>query len=405
MAKWTWEGFSKDGKRAAGQVDAKNEQEVKRALRAMGIRPKKINPPSILEFDLGEWMVDKGIAAPFGANDLSMFTKQLSIMINAGVPILQSLEILGKQQKNSTLRRAVKNIHTKVGEGKTLAESMQEERGFDRLFCNLVKAGEAGGILDQILQKLADHMERQEKTKKQIKSAMTYPGIVTIIGIAVVWGLMVFVVPQFQDMLRDTGQELPLITQLVVSFSKLAQKWTLYVLPLAFVGIVMLNQYRKTPTGKVIFDRFFMVMPLFGSVVVKGNLSSFFRTLSTLITSGVSLVDALDICVEVIDNVVISQDVKSIKKAVIQGKTFTEPLLKISYAPEMIGQMIRVGEQTGAMDSMMAKVSVVLEEEVNGLVENMTKLIEPLVLVVLGGAVAIILVAMYLPIFMAAGPA
>src|SRR5690606_27411900 len=183
-------------------------------------------PPSILDFDIGEWMVDKGFAKPFGPRELMMFTKQLAIMVNAGVPIIQSLEILFKAERNSSLKNAVKTIATDVGEGKTLAEAMQKQKGFDRLYCNLVKAGEAGGILDEILKKLTEHMERSEKIKGQIKSAMTYPAIVLFVGILVVWGLMVFVVPQFVDMLKDTGQEPPWITQMVIDTSNFISEYS-----------------------------------------------------------------------------------------------------------------------------------------------------------------------------------
>ncbi len=403
MGNWKWEGFGSDGKRTNGVIDAQSEREVKKALRAMGVRPKKITPPSILEFDFGEWMVAKGLAAPFGAAELSIFTKQFSVMVNAGVPLLQSIDILGRQQKNMSLRKSLKNIHNAVAEGKTLAEAMSVERGFTKLYCNLVRAGEAGGILDTILRKLADHLEKQEKTKRQLKSAMMYPGVVTVVGLAVVWGMMMFVVPEFQSMLKDTGQETPFITQFVIDISKFLQNWSLYLVPLFIATVVALNYYRKTPVGKEIFDRFMMRLIIFGPIIIKGNLSSFFRTLSTMISSGVSLIDALQICSETVDNVVVAADVGKIKKAVETGKNFTDPLMKIKYAPDMIAQMIKVGEQTGSLDDMMIKVSELLEEEVDTLVSGMTKMVEPIILVVLGGIVAVILVAMYMPIFMSAG--
>jgi type IV pilus assembly protein PilC len=324
-------------------------------------------------------------------------------MVSAGVPIIQSLEILYKQEKHPVLRRAIKKIASDVGEGKTIAEAMKEQKGFDKLYCNLIKAGEAGGILDTILNKLAIHLDKQEKIKAQIKSAMTYPVIVSLIGFFVIWGMMVFVVPQFVSMLTDTGQAVPAVTQFVIDTSDFLGSYSIYLIPALIVAFTLLNAYTKTPTGKVIYDNLFMKTPIFGEIIIKGNLASFSRTLATMLGSGVSLVDALDICIDTIDNGVISRDLDGVKKKVIEGKTLTEPLEKIAYFPPMVTQMVRVGEQTGQVDQMLEKVSEVFEDEVNGLIDVMTKMVEPLIIVVLGGIIATILVAMYLPMFMAAG--
>ncbi len=403
MAFYTWEGLNKDGKRDSGKVEASNEKEARRILRTLGVRPKKISPPSLLEFDIGEWMVDKGIAAPFGPKELANFTKQLSIMINAGVPIIQALEIQYKSEKHPLLKKSIKKIASSVGEGKTVSEAMSTQKGFDKLYCSLVKAGEAGGILDIILSKLSIHMDKQEKTKKQIKSALSYPFIVCMVGAGVIWGMMVFVVPQFIGMLADTGQDPPYITQLVIDISNFLSEYTLMTIPIVFISAIFIQSYIKTPTGKKQFDIITMRMPIFGGIVIKGNLSSFSRTLATMLTSGVSLIDALDICIETLDNQVISEDLKVVKKKVVEGSTLTEPLSKIEYFPDMVSQMIRVGEQTGEVDGMLEKVADVFEDDVNTLIEGATKLIEPIIIVVLGGLIAGILVAMYLPMFMSAG--
>lgn len=403
MGIWKWEGLDKNGKRATGQVDAINEKEARKLIRGLGVRARKITPPSILEFDFGQWMIDNGYAKSFGSKELMNFTKQMAIMVNAGVPLLQGLEILYKSEKNPSLKNAVQRIAKDVQEGKTLAESMSKQQGFDKLYCNLVKAGEIGGILDTILDKLATHLEKQEKTKSQIKSAMTYPTIVTLIGVGVVWGLMTFVVPQFVGMLKESGKEIPAITQFVITVSDLCGAYSVYAVPMVILFFVMLSSYIKTPSGKKAYDKFSMNVPGFGVVIVKGNLSSFSRTLGTLLAAGVSLIDALDICIETIDNMIIAEDLKSVKKSVVEGKTLTEPLVKIPYFPEMVAQMIKVGEQTGAIDQMLDKISEVFEEEVNDAVTAATKLIEPLILVGLGGTIAVILVAIYLPMFMGAG--
>ena len=405
MGIFKYEGVDANGKKIVGQLDASNEKEVRKALRGQNVRVKKIIPPTILEFDLGAWMVEKGFGSAISTKELGTFTKQLSIMISAGVPILQSLEILYRSEKNASLKLAIKNIATDVGEGKTIAEAMEAQKGFSKLYCNLVKAGEAGGILDQILKKLAIHMEKQEKTKSQIKSAMMYPSVVIIIGAIVIWAMMVFVVPQFTSMLTESGKELPWITQFVINTSAFLGNYTPIMLPAAIVGGVFFMSYIKTPTGKIAWDNFSMRVPLFGQVVIKGNLSSFASTLATLLGAGVSLIEALDICIETLDSSVIAKDIKEVRRKVVEGKTLTEPLMKIEYFPELVTQMIRVGEQTGQIDQMLARVAEVFEDEVDNLVTSSTKMIEPLIIVVLGGIIATILVAMYLPMFMSAGGA
>ena len=403
MAKYKYEGTDKENKPTDGVVEASSEKEAKKLLRVQGIKVKKLTPPTLLEFDIGEWMVDKGFASAISQQDLGMFTKQLGIMISAGVPILQSLEILHRSTKNATLKIAIKRIATDVGEGKTIAEAMSAQKGFDKLYCNLVKAGEAGGILDQILKKLTIHMEKQQKTKAQIKSAMMYPTIVVMVGVGVVWAMMIFVVPQFTGMLKESGKEIPWITQMVIDMSEFFGKYTGIMVPGAIAGLVSFNSYIKTPAGKIFWDNLTMRLPMFGGIVIKGNLSSFANTLATLLNAGVSLIDALDICIETLDNGVIAKDIKEVKKKVMEGKTLTEPLQKIEYFPELVCQMIRVGEQTGQIDQMLTRVAEVFEDEVDSLIGTATKMIEPIIIVVLGGVIATILVAMYLPMFMSAG--
>jgi type IV pilus assembly protein PilC len=403
MGNWRWEGLDSKGKRSSGTVEATTEKEARRLLRAQGVRPQAVLPPSILEFDISEWMVEKGIAKPFGQKELNNFTKQMAIMIGAGIPILQCLEIQIKSQNNAVLRRSIKNIHREVGQGKSVSEAMMKQTGFDRLYCNLVKAGEAGGILEGILNKLTEHMERQEKTKSQVKSALMYPSIVSLVGAAVIWAMLTFVVPQFVGMLADTGQDTPFITQLVIDTSDFLGEHSLTALPILMVFAFIVNSWKKTPSGKVVFDQLIMRLPLLGGIVIKGNLASFCRTLSTMLGAGVSLIDSLEICIETIDNGVIAKDIQEVRKKVVEGKSITEPMSKITYFPEMVVQMVRVGEQTGNVDQMLEKVATVFEAEVSELVEGMTKLIEPIIIVVLGGIIATILVAMYLPMFMSAG--
>ncbi len=403
MPNFRWEGLNAAKEREKGMIEADSMADARRMLKARGIRIKKIDPPSILDMDLNQMLVDAGIMKPFGAKEIMNFTKQLSTMIGAGVPIMMALEIINKSEKNPVLKNTIGKVAREVSEGKTLAESLAAQKGFDKLYCNLVKAGEVSGILDGILKKLSIHLEKHEKTKAQIKGAMTYPAIVVTVGIAVVWGLMTYVVPQFVSMFADSGKELPAITIFVVNVSKYCEQNSLKMIGSAIACGVAFKSWKDTPFGSRMMDIFTMKLPGFGEVVIKGNLNTFARTLATLLAAGVSLVDALDICIEVIENEIIAADIKMVRDAVVQGKTLTEPLAKIDYFPDMVTQMIKVGEQTGSIDQMLEKISDVFEDEVNEAVGNATKLIEPMILVGLGGAVAVILVAVYLPMFKGAG--
>ncbi len=405
MPKFKYVGFTADGKKVENSIEADTIRDAKKLLRRQNIRTTKIVPPSFFEADLGQFMVEKGLARPFGRAELMRFTRQLAILINAGVPILECMEILHKQEQNMVLKRVVKNISMNIEEGKSLYDAMSSQNGFDKLYCALVKAGEAAGILDSILVKLAEFLEKAEKLKKQVKSALTYPVIVVFVGIIVIFGLMTFVVPQFVDILKESNQEIPWVTQTVMDISAFFQNYTLLLIAALVAGTMFFVNFIKTKEGKAAWDRFTMKAPLFGLLVIKGNLSAFTRTLATMLAAGVPIIDSLEICIDTLDNTQIAKDLTKVRLAVIQGKSITEPLSRISYFPPLVTQMIKVGESTGNLDQMLLKVADVFEEEVEELVGNLTKLIEPLILVVLGGIIGFVLIAMYLPIFMSAGGA
>jgi len=403
MPKYKYFGFAADGKKIESFVEADTIRDAKKLLRRQNIRAFKIQPPAFFDADIGELLVEKGFLKPFGRAELMRFTRQLSILINAGVPILECLEILQKQEQNISLKRVIKSITMQVEEGKSLNDSMSQQQGFDKLYCALVKAGEAAGILDSILVKLAEFLEKAEKLKKQVKSALTYPAIVVFVGIIVIFGLMTFVVPQFVDILKESNQKIPWVTQVVMDVSDFFINYTLFLIALIIAGTMLFLNYIKTEQGKQEWDRFTMSAPLFGMLVIKGNLSSFTRTLATMLSAGVPIIDSLEICIDTLDNTQIAKDLTKVRKAVIEGKSITEPLSRISYFPPLITQMIKVGESTGNLDQMLIKVADVFEEEVEELVANLTKLVEPIILVVLGGIIGFVLVAMYLPIFLSAG--
>lgn len=405
VGKYKYEGVSAEGRKVQGEIEAKDERHAKRLLRRQGIRAKKMIAPNPLDIDLGMFLVEKGLVKPFGKDELNRFTRQLAILINAGVPIMDCLEILSKQEKNPSLKVTLRTVMEDVGSGKTLYEGLAAQKGFDKLYCSLVKAGEAAGILDIILNKLSEFMEKQEKIKKQIKSALTYPTIVLVIGVGVTWGLMVFVVPQFVGMLEESGQEIPAVTQFVINVSDFFQEYTVMMVPAGFVMFILFGNYIKTKDGKIAWDRFTMKAPVFGEIIIKGNLSSFSRTLATMLSAGVALIEALDICIETLDNTQIAKDFKGVKEAVMKGKSITEPLGRIKYFPPLVNQMVKVGESTGNLDEMLVKIADVFEEETEDAIKTMTSLIEPAILVGLGGVIGTVLIAMYLPIFMSAGGA
>jgi type IV pilus assembly protein PilC len=405
LGKYKFEGVNAEGKKVKGEVEARDTRHAKRLLRRQGIKVKAMQEPNPLDVDLNMLLIEKGIMKPFGREELNRFTKQLSILINAGVPILEALDILGKQEKNPAMRSTLKAITDSVGSGKTLFEAMSDQTGFDKLYCALVKAGESAGILDTILNKLSEFMEKQEKIRKQIKGAMTYPTIVVVVGTGVVIGLMVFVVPQFVGMLKESNQEIPAVTQFVIEVSNFFRDYTIIMIPGIFVAWLIFSNWKKTKKGKLTWDRFTMKTPVFGDIIIKGNLSSFTRTLATMLGAGVAIIESLDICIDTLDNVQMARDLRMVKDAVVKGKSMTEPLGRIKYFPPLVNQMMKVGESTGNLDQMLIKVADVFELETEEAIETMTKLIEPAILVGLGGVIGTVLIAMYLPIFMSAGGA
>ena len=403
MSQWAWAGIDSSGEHVSGTINAGTEREARTLLKNRKIKVRSVRPPSILEFDLADWLAQKGFVSGTNVKDIMVFTKQLGIMVGAGVAILEALEIIKKSTANPVFKIVLTRIVVNVREGKTLSESLQHHDCFDKLYCGLIKAGETGGILETILIKLTEHMEKAEKIKSQIKSALLYPAIISVVGIGVVWGMMTFVVPQFVSMLEDTGQELPQITKIVIAVSDFFAAYTLVMIPMVLVASVLVKNYINTDDGKKNYDKFTMNMPIFGGIVVKGNLASFCRTLSVLLSSGVPLIEALDVCIKTIPNSIVMNDLKRVRKDVENGKNLTETVVRIPYFPQMVSQMIRVGEQTGRIDDMLGRISGVFEEELDLLISTMTKLIEPIVIVVLGTIVGAILLSMYLPMFMAAG--
>lgn len=338
------------------------------------------------------------------SKDLAIFTRQFSVMIDAGLPLVQCLDILSQQQQNKYFQQVLAQVRQDVEEGSTLSAAMaRHPKVFDQLYSNMVDAGETGGILDLILQRLSTFIEKIVKLKRDVTSALIYPAAVILLAVVAVAVIMIVVIPQFQTIflgLLGPGEPLPLPTRIVVGISNFLAGWgglsTLVVLIGTTVG---LNFYYKTPGGQKRIDTILLKLPILGSIFLKIAISRFSRTLSTLLSSGVPILQSLDITARTAGNVVIENAIISVRTAVEQGKSFVEPLRASELFPHMVSQMVGIGEQTGALDSMLGKIADFYEQEVDSAIANLLTLIEPVLIGFLGVTIGSIVIAMYLPMF------
>jgi len=338
------------------------------------------------------------------SKDIVVFTRQFSTMIDAGLPLVQGLNILAEQSTNPTLKTILKQVTKDVEGGATLAESLKKHpKVFDELFVNLVAAGEVGGILDTILQRLATFIEKADDLRRKIKGAMTYPAVVVAIAIIVIAVILVFVIPVFQDMFSSFGSALPAPTQLVVNMSDFMKGNFIWVI-LAFIVLgFAYKQYRNSKGGRKTTDTLFLKLPIFGDLLKKTAVARFTRTLGTMLSSGVPILDSLEIVAKTAGNVVIEEIIYDVRSSIAEGQTIAEPLSENDIFPGMVTQMISVGEATGALDTMLNKVADFYDKEVDAAVDALTSMLEPLLMLFLGGAIGGLVVAMYLPIFSMAG--
>ncbi len=338
------------------------------------------------------------------SKDLSIFTRQFSVMIDAGLPLVQCLEILAQQQDNKYFQQVLLQVRQDVEEGSTLATAMSRHpKVFDQLYSNMVEAGETGGILDLILQRLSTFIEKLVKLKRDIISAMIYPSAVVLMAIAAVAVIMIVVIPQFQNIflgLLGPGEQLPLPTRIVVGISNFLAGWGGIAILLTIIGsAVSIHFYYKTPGGRWNIDKLLLHVPILGDIFRKIAVARFSRTLSTLLSSGVPILQSLDITARTSGNVVIESAITKVRMGVERGESFVEPLKATEVFPHMVAQMIGIGEQTGALDSMLGKIADFYEQEVDSAIANLLTLIEPLLIGFLGVTIGSIVIAMYLPLF------
>ncbi len=395
---FVWEGKTRTGEVKKGEMEASDADQVHSRLRQMQITPSKVKKkPAQLSFKLpGVGGVSK--------KDLVVFTRQFSTMIDAGLPLVQCMDILASQSANPTFRDVLFKVKAKVEQGSTFADALKDHpKVFDELYVQLVAAGEIGGILDTILNRLGQYIEKAQKLKSKVKGAMVYPIIVLTVAVGITIVLLLFVTPVFAKMFKDFGSALPAPTQFVVDLSAWLQHNGIYLLISVIAAVFGFRAFHRNPKGREMWDAFVLKTPLFGPVVRKTAVARFCRTLGTMISSGVPILDALEVTAKTAGNRTVEHAIRHARTQIAEGKTITQPLAETQVFPSMVVQMIGVGEATGAMDAMLSKIADFYDEEVDASVGALTSAIEPIMLVFLGGVVGGFLIAMYLPIFMLAG--
>lgn len=397
MATFAYVGRTKSGAVRKGELVAKTRDEAVEILRKQSV------VVTSLQEKAGKAAFSFSIRGGVSEKDLVVFTRQFGTMINAGLPLVQCLDILATQSENAVLKKAVGEIKTDVESGSTFSDSLRKHpKIFDDLYVNMVHAGEVGGLLDTIMSRLSKHIEKAMKLKGQIKSAMVYPSAIIGIAIIVITVLMIWVIPVFEKMFKEMSggtMALPGPTQLVIDMSNFVQaSW--YVIVAAIIGVVVaVKKYYATAQGRLVIDKSLLKLPIFGSLILKASVAKFTRTLGTLLSSGVPLLEALTICAKTAGNKVVEGALLEAKVSISGGKTIADPLAKSGTFPKMVTHMIAVGESTGALDNMLGKIADFYEDEVDEAVANLTALLEPMMMVFLGVTVGFIVVAMYLPIF------
>ena len=399
MPTYLWEGKNPTGALIKGEMEAKNIQAVFNTLKSQRITP---TASKIREKGRGLEMEIKipGFGPRVQTKDVVVFTRQFATMIDAGLPLVQALSVLGVNHDNKAFKAVLLGVKESVESGGTLAEGLAKHpKAFDDLFVNMVKAGESGGILDIILERLAVQLEKSMKLKREVKTAMIYPAVVIGAAVIVTSILLIFVIPTFAEMFESFGSALPLPTQIVINISNFVKDYAILIFGTGGMLLGLFARFLKTPRGREVVHPIVLKLPVFGDIVRKVAVARFTRTLGTMLSSGVPILDALYICGRTSGNAVVERDVQRARVAISEGKSMTEPLLQSIVFPAMVTSMISVGESTGALDAMLTKIADFYEDEVDTAVTGMKQLIEPLMILFLGVIIGALVVAMYLPIF------
>jgi type IV pilus assembly protein PilC len=399
MPVYKWIAETKKGKTLKGELEAADEKIARLQLKRRNLNIIKLKPKPKDLFENVSFLQPK-----ITHKDLVIFTRQFSTMIDAGLPLIQGLTILSEQTENRTFKKVLVQITRDVEGGSTLADALKKHpQVFNDLYVNLVAAGEAGGILDTILQRLALYIEKAEKLKARIKGAMTYPAIVVGIAILVIAVIMVFVIPVFQELFESFGSALPAPTQMVVDMSNFVKSNILYIIAAFGLLTWLFRLYRRSEKGRKQTDALALRLPIFGPLLKKVAVARFTRTLGTMLASGVSILDALEIVAKTSGNVILEEVLYEVRSSIAEGQTIADPLSEAGVFPPMVVQMIAVGEATGALDAMLEKIAEFYDQEVDVAVDALTSMLEPMLLLFLGGTIGGLVVALYLPIFKMAG--
>lgn len=393
MPRFTYKGKTNNGQAVEGTINAPSREEAMGSLRRKGIVAPTIS-------EKGKEFALPRVRGSVSQKEIAVFTRQFSVMIDAGLPLVQCLEILGSQQKNRVFQAVLTAVRTDVESGATLADAMRKHpKVFDDLFSNMVAAGEAGGILDTILQRLSQYIEKLVKLKAAVRGALIYPVAVLVIAALVVWVILTWVIPVFADLFTGLGAELPLPTKITILLSNFLRRW--WWLNFMAIGgtIYGIKQYHKTYKGKRVLDGALLKFPVIGLLMRKIAVARFCRTLATLTSSGVPILDGLDITARTAGNSIVEDAIYQVRKSVEEGKTISEPLRDTKVFPDMVVQMIAVGEQTGAMDTMLSKIADFYEDEVDEATANLLSLLEPIMISILGTVIGGIVISMYMPMF------
>lgn len=407
MALFKYQARSISGSAVEGQIEANNETEARVKIRANKLIPIKVEAGGGGAVGGGKTQFSFSTASKkVKSKELQVFTRQLAVLIAAGVPIVPSLDALSKGSKSPALKNAILKVTEDISAGKKMGEAFgKQPHIFDKFYVNMIVAGEEGGVLEIVLRRLADYIEKLVKIQAKIKGALVYPIAILVISMVVVGGLLVFVIPKFAELFTSSGMKLPALTQFVMNMSEFLQSYWWMILMGIGAVIFAVKQYYNTTTGKETIDILLVKVPVFGDLIVKGGLAKFTRTLSTLLTAGVPIMDAMDIAGQVSGNTVLERAIFRARDSIASGKSIAVPFAQEKIIPTLVVQMMAVGEQTGGLDEMLSKVADFFEDEVDGTVAAMTSLMEPVLIVVLGGIVAFLVLAMYLPIFQMAGGA
>jgi len=398
--KFSWEARTKGGSVQKGTMEADSVEAVEAQLKKYGMMGITVKEQGKLSMELKLPSFGGGVET----KDLVVFTRQFATMIDSGLPLVQCLDILAGQQENKTFKEVLYKVKESVESGSTFADALAKHpKIFDDLFVNLVAAGEIGGILDTILNRLAAYIEKAMKLKKRVKGAMVYPATIMSIAVIVVGVILVFVIPTFAKMFADFGGDLPAPTKFVIALSNFFKKYILVMIAAVWGIGFAFKKYYATPKGRKVVDAIALKLPVAGTLIRKVAVAKFTRTLGTMLSSGVPIMDGLDIVAKTAGNKIVEEAIYSVRQSISEGKTIAEPLAASGIFPPMVVQMISVGEATGAMDTMLNKIADFYDDEVDDAVGNLTAMMEPLLMVFLGTTVGGLVVAMYLPIFKLAG--